>query len=92
MDIYYLCLPQTTRAFLVRLLTVAAGVLLMGASMVWLVIHFGVRMQNWAIDFMVSSKVTGKAGESIVVRDTLGAGTKGGNLDLEIQNDRVPEK
>jgi hypothetical protein len=50
-------------------------------------------MQNWAIDFMVRNKVTGKAGESIVVvRDTLGAGTKGENLDLEVQNDRVPHK
>jgi hypothetical protein len=73
---------------------VAAGVLLMGASMVWLVIHFGVRMQNWAINFMVrGDRVSGKTGNSIVVvRDTLGPVAKGENLDLEVQDDRVPEK
>lgn len=69
----------------------------MGASMVWLVIHFGVRMQNWAINFMTDGeKVSGKTEKSIVnvvVRDTLGAAdAKAGNLDLEVQNDRVVEK
>jgi len=39
--------PQFVRLDHVSMLIVAAFILLAGASMVWLVIKFGVRMQQW---------------------------------------------